>query len=74
MKKKMPKTFQGKSTKPGGGGQFAMAMSAMTKKGMSKQEASAIAANEGRKKYGVKKMAQFSTAGRKRANKKGKLS
>ena len=70
--KKRPATYKGKSTKPGGGGRFADAVDAMTKKGLPVSEAKAIAAKQGRKKYGAKKMTQFSVAGRKRANRKGK--
>ena len=66
------KTYKGKSLAPGGGGQFAKAVDAMTKKGLPRSEAQAIAAKEGRAKYGAKKMSQFAAAGRKRAQKKGK--
>lgn len=63
-KKKMPKTYKGKSTKPGGGGRFAK----MTAKLEGKvRDPAAVAAKIGRKKYGKKKMAEFSAAGRKRA-------
>jgi hypothetical protein len=65
-----PKTYKGKSTKPGGGGAFAMMVDALTKKGMSKDRASAIAAAQGRKKYGAKKFTRMGVAGRKRAAKK----
>lgn len=70
-KKTMPKTYKGKSTKPGGGGKFQMAVDTMTKKGLPKQEAQAIAAKQGRKEYGEKKFAEMTVAGRKRATKKG---
>jgi hypothetical protein len=71
-KKPLPKTYKGKSTKPGGGGQFQMAVDAMTKKGMPMMEAKAIAAKEGRAKYGAKQMAEYAAAGRKRAANKKK--
>lgn len=70
MTKKMPKTYKGKSTKPGGGGRFAKAVDAMEKKGLPASEAKAVAAKQGRAKYGAKKMAQYAAAGRKRASKK----
>lgn len=63
MTKAMEKTM-GKSMKPGGGGRFA----AMVASGMSP----ALVASIGRKKYGSKKMAQFSAQGRKRARAKAK--
>jgi hypothetical protein len=69
-KKAMPKTYKGKSTKPGGGGQFAMMVDAMTKKGMPKAKAAAITAKTGVKKFGQKKMTQWAVAGKKRAAKK----
>lgn len=71
-KKKMPKTFNGKSTRPGGGGRFDMMVEAMSKKGMTRGRASAVAAAMGRKKYGAKKFAKMGAAGRKRAKKKAK--
>lgn len=71
-KVKMPKTYKGKSTRPGGGGQFQMAVDAMMAKGMPMMEAEAIAAKQGRAKYGAKKMAEFAKAGRKRAEMKKK--
>ena len=61
--------YKGKSNKPGGGGRFKQTVDAIMKskpKGGLK-EAKAIAAIEGRKKYGAKKMASFAAAGRKRA-------
>ena len=49
MKKKaMPKTYDGKSTKPGGGGRFAMVEAAAKKSGASNP--AAVAASIGRKK------------------------
>jgi hypothetical protein len=64
---KKPATYKGKSTKPGGGGSFAMMSDAMVKKGMSRDRADAIAASAGRKKYGKAKFQKMSAAGRKRA-------
>ncbi len=63
----------GKSMKPGGGGRFQKAVkdikkNVKTRPRQTKQEAAeAIAAAAGRKKYGNKKMANWSAAGRKRA-------
>jgi hypothetical protein len=71
-KKPLPKTYKGKSTKPGGGGQFQMAVDAMTKKGMPKAEAQAIAAKEGRAKYGKEQFQKFAAEGRKQAANKKK--
>jgi len=69
--KKQPKTYKGKSMKPGGGGKFKKGVDAMTaKQGMSKKKAAVIMASAGRKKYGKKQMSAWSAAGRKRA--KGK--
>ena len=61
------KSFHGKSMKPGGGGRFAQGQEALEKKGVSKESAGAVMAVRGRKKYGAKKMAKWSAAGRKRA-------
>ena len=58
-----------KSMKRGGGGRFEKFVSGLESKGMSKEQASAIAAAAGRKKFGTKKMAEFSADGRKRAAK-----
>ena len=56
-----------KSMKVGGGGRFAK----MKKKLKGKvKDPAAVAAAIGRKKYGAKKMAKMSAAGRKRAAKK----
>lgn len=60
------KTFDGKSMKPGGGGRFAKMVSGLEAKGKSPDAAKGIAAAAGRAKYGAKKMAKFSTAGRER--------
>lgn len=67
MDKKMPKTFEGKSTKLGGGGRFAMLESKLEKQGKSAESAKAIAAAAGRKSLGNKKMTQLAQAGKKRA-------
>ena len=56
-----------KSMKPGGGGRFQKFVGSLEAKGMSADSAKAIAAAAGRKKYGAKKMAEMSAAGRKRA-------
>lgn len=69
MKKKLPKTFEGKSTKSGQGGRFAMMEDALKKQGHSEKSAEAISAAAGRKKYGAKKMAQMAATGKKRAKK-----
>lgn len=70
MAKKMPKTYKWKSTKPGGGGKFQMVKDAIMRTGKSAEAAAAIAAAQGRKKYGAKQFAKMSAAGRKRAYKK----
>jgi len=62
MAKKINLGSRRKSMKPGGGGRFA----AMVASGKSP----ALAAFIGRKKYGAAKMAKFSAAGRKRAQRK----
>ncbi len=69
-KKARPKTYKGKSLKPGGGGQFAKMVDALKKKGKSTSSAKAIAAVVGRKKYGKAKMTKWAAQGRKRAAKK----
>jgi hypothetical protein len=68
MKKKMPKTYKGKSTKLGGGGRFAMVEEAARKGGAKNPKA--VAAMAGRKKYGKAAMAEMAAKGRKRASKK----
>jgi hypothetical protein len=60
--------FKGKSNKLGGGGRFAQVVAAMPK-GMPLKEKKAIAAIQGRKKYGAKKFNSLSAKARK---KKGK--
>ena len=70
--KRKPKTYKGKSTRPGGGGSFAMMVDELIAKGKSKSAAKGIAAAVGRRKYGAKRMAKFSAAGRKRLAKRRK--
>ena len=70
--KKNPKTYKGKSTRPGGGGKFMMMTDALMRKGMTKAKAKAMAAAMGRKKYGAKKMSSMAAKGRKRAAAKRK--
>jgi len=55
-----------KSMKPGGGGRFQKLTKELQREGKSKESAQAIAASIGRKKYGEKKMAQWSAKGRKK--------
>lgn len=62
----MAGTFEGKSMRPGGGGRFAKMKAALQAKGKSASAAAAIAAVAGRRKWGSKKMSQWSAAGRKR--------
>jgi len=62
-----PKTYEGKSLRPGGGGKFERQKDALMRKGMSEDRASAITAAAGRKKYGAEKMAKWASAGRRRA-------
>ena len=65
--KGMPK-YKGKSMKPGGGGRFAKLEDKLDRSGV--RDPGALAGAIGRKKYGPKKMARWSSQGRKRA--KGK--
>lgn len=67
--KKTPATYKGKSTKPGGGGKFQMVKDAIMKTGKSAEAAAAIAAAQGRKKYGKEKFQKMAETGRKRADK-----
>ena len=71
-KKKTPKTYKGKSMKPGGGGKFAKMEDRLKSEGKSAESAAAIAASIGRKKYGAKKMGNWAAAGKKRSAKKKK--
>jgi ATP phosphoribosyltransferase regulatory subunit HisZ len=59
--------YEGKSLRPGVGGQFAREVDALVRKGIPLQEARAIAAKHGRDKYGAEKMAAYAKAGRLRA-------
>lgn len=56
-----------KSMKPGGGGRFQKFVNSLESKGMSKEQASAVAAAAGRKKYGNERFQNMAAAGRKRA-------
>lgn len=67
-----PKKYKGKSTKPGGGGKFAMMIDELMMKGMSKEMAKAVVAKAGMKKYGKAKMSKMAAAGKKRAARKKK--
>lgn len=49
----------------GDGSRFAADVSKIEKEGLSKARASAIMASAGRKKYGAKKMAKWSSEGKK---------
>jgi hypothetical protein len=62
--KAKPKTYKGKSTEPGGGGNF--------QKCVDSGKSKALCATIGRKKYGSKKMGEFAAKGRKRAAAKKK--
>lgn len=57
-------SFEGKSTKLGGGGRFA-AVEAQAKKSGAR-DPGAVAAAVGRAKYGAKKMASMAAAGRRK--------
>jgi hypothetical protein len=56
-----------KSMKPGGGGRFQKLKGEIQKEGKSPEAAAAIAASIGRKKYGKKQMAAWSSQGKKRS-------
>ena len=64
-KKAMPKTYEGKSTAPGGGGRFAMLEDKLKKQGVSNP--GGLAAAIGRKKYGTGGMAKMAKVGMKRS-------
>lgn len=70
MAKKKAKTYKGKSLKPGGGGRFAKVVDALKEKGYPEERARAIAASQGRKKYGKKRFQKMAVTGRKRASRK----
>ena len=72
MAKSKPKTYKGKSLKPGGGGRFAKMTNALKLKGVSAKRAKAIAAAAGRKKYGKAKFQSMAAKGKKRAAAKRK--
>lgn len=55
-----------KKPKLGSGARFKALSNKIEKSGKSKESADAIAASIGRKKYGAKKMAKMSAAGRKK--------
>ena len=59
-----------KSMKPGGGGKFAKLTKKIEAEGKPASAAKAIAAAAGRKKYGSKQMAEWSSASKKRAKRK----
>ncbi|HAK12825.1 MAG TPA: hypothetical protein DCO78_13440 [Chitinophagaceae bacterium] len=59
-------TYKGKSLKPGGGGKFAKLKDKLMAQGKSSSAAGSIAATIGRRKYGAKKMATWSSQGRRR--------
>lgn len=59
-------SYKGKSNRVGGGGRFAQVVDKIKKSGVSTKEAKAIAAIQGRKKYGAKRFAAMAAAGRKR--------
>jgi len=60
-----------RKAKLGSGARFAAGSAAIQKReGLSKESADAIMAKAGREKYGNKRMASMSAAGRKRASKK----
>lgn len=64
------KTYKGKSTRKGGGGKFAMVTDTIMKTGKSEKAAKAIAASQGRKKYGKAEFQKMAATGRRRAKKK----
>lgn len=57
----------GKSMEPGGGGRFEKLEKKIEGQAKSPERAKAIAASIGRKKYGGKRMAKWSAAGRRRS-------
>ena len=62
-KQKIADEYKGKSMKPGGGGRFKKMVDDLMKRGKSRKQAEAIAANAGRKKYGPKKFKEMSEKG-----------
>ena len=65
-KKKIADEYKGKSTKPGGGGRFKKMVDDLMKRGKSRKQAEAIAANAGRKKYGAAKFNKMAASGQSR--------
>ncbi len=65
-KQKIADGYKGKSTRLGGGGRFAKMVDDLKESGKSEEDAKAIAASAGRKKYGAKKMNQMAASGRAR--------
>ena len=65
-KKKIADEYKGKSTKPGGGGRFKKMVDDLMKRGKSRKQAEAIAANAGRKKYGAAKFDKMAASGQSR--------
>lgn len=64
----MPKTYKGKSMRPGGGGRAARMKDKMMRQKHPPKNPGAVIGIMGRKKYGAKKMAKWSAAGRKRGH------
>ncbi len=58
--------YKGKSMRPGGGGRFKKMTDQLEREGRTADEAKAIAASAGRKKYGKKRMAEWAKRGRKK--------
>jgi hypothetical protein len=65
MKEREMKKMMGKSMAPGGGGRFAKLKAKLSQQGV--RNPAGLAAKIGRKKYGGKKMAEYSAKGRLRA-------
>jgi hypothetical protein len=65
-KKKIADEYKGKSMKPGGGGRFKKMVDDLMKRGKSRKQAEAIAANAGRKKYGAAKFDKMAASGQSR--------
>ena len=65
-KQKIAAEDKGKSTKPGGGGRFKKMVDDLMKRGKSRKQAEAIAANAGRKKYGAAKFDKMAASGQSR--------
>tara|TARA_Y100001938_G_scaffold138786_1_gene204776 strand:- start:22 stop:264 length:243 start_codon:yes stop_codon:yes gene_type:complete len=65
-KQKIADEYKGKSMKPGGGGRFKKMVDDLMKRGKSRKQAEAIAANAGRKKYGAEKFNKMAASGQSR--------